>query len=611
MKKNVVLLFLVSVVILAAAERIPDLEKKLRTVSSSKEKIDVLHQLAWAYKNNTPRLTIKYAAEALTLSRQEQDNEKEAKSLHYIGIGNANLGNYEKALEYYYQAIDMHKRIGDSRGIGLLTISIGNIFWYHSDFEESLEYYNRALKLFAELNDKKAISVILNNRAGVYIQWRKLDKALEDYLQSLKIKEELNSQASIAVTLDNIGIIHRELGSYDKALEAHERALRIFENLESKIGIAKSLNNLGLVYKDRQEYLRALEYYHQSLEIKNETGNKNGIAITLDNVGEIYILTKNFQKALEYQKEALKIREEIGEKFGIANCLSKIGRIYKEMEQFPPALDYLNKSLQLARQSDMKVILKENYLYISEIFYARGDSDKSLQYYKKYTDTKEEIFNRATLNKIREIQMKYETDKWQKRIRKTRQKALNIFLGVVSLLVLTLALLAYNRYRLKNNARQLLEQNKQEIESHKSKLKILNEYLKEFLLLKNRKKYEKSTLTPKQAEIYQQELLTFIEEKKPYLDCELTVNVLAEQLAISTRHLSQVINEQIDKNFCDFINHYRVEEAKKILMQTKENKEISILNIAFDVGFNSKSSFNTVFKKHTGMTPSQFRKKVR
>lgn len=120
------------------------------------------------------------------------------------------------------------------------------------------------------------------------------------------------------------------------------------------------------------------------------------------------------------------------------------------------------------------------------------------------------------------------------------------------------------------------------------------------------KKYEKSQLTPERSERYLNKLLRLMETERPYLDGDLTVQKLAEKLSIPAPHLSQTINERLGKSFPDFINSYRVEEAKRKLLDPAL-KHLSVLGIAEEVGFNSKSSFNAVFKKHTNMTPSEFR----
>lgn len=103
------------------------------------------------------------------------------------------------------------------------------------------------------------------------------------------------------------------------------------------------------------------------------------------------------------------------------------------------------------------------------------------------------------------------------------------------------------------------------------------------------------------------ELEKLMESQKVYLDSELNLIKLSELLSVSTHHLSYVINSGFQKNFFQFINEYRVQYAKGLLKDNNNNK-LSILGIAYESGFNSKTSFNTTFKKITGQTPSEFKK---
>ena len=121
------------------------------------------------------------------------------------------------------------------------------------------------------------------------------------------------------------------------------------------------------------------------------------------------------------------------------------------------------------------------------------------------------------------------------------------------------------------------------------------------------KKYEKSQLTPERSERYLNKLLQFMEKESPFTDGDLTISKLADRLSIPASHLSQTINERLSKSFPDFINSYRIEEAKKRLLDPAR-KHYTVLAIAEEVGFNSKSSFNDVFKRHVKMTPTEFRK---
>jgi AraC-like DNA-binding protein len=103
-------------------------------------------------------------------------------------------------------------------------------------------------------------------------------------------------------------------------------------------------------------------------------------------------------------------------------------------------------------------------------------------------------------------------------------------------------------------------------------------------------------------------LTLFMEEEKPFLDSDISLITLADSLGVNPKTLSFVINEHIHKNFNHYINDWRIEEVKKRL-DNKAYDHFKMLSIAFDCGFNSKSTFNLAFKKATGLSPSEYRKR--
>lgn len=106
-----------------------------------------------------------------------------------------------------------------------------------------------------------------------------------------------------------------------------------------------------------------------------------------------------------------------------------------------------------------------------------------------------------------------------------------------------------------------------------------------------------------------QRLTFYMQTEKPYLNPSLSIRNLAEEISMNSRDLSILINQKLQLHFFDFVNEYRIREAMDILRNPTKN-ELTILEILYDVGFNSKSSFNTAFKKHTGKTPTEFRKQA-
>jgi len=118
-------------------------------------------------------------------------------------------------------------------------------------------------------------------------------------------------------------------------------------------------------------------------------------------------------------------------------------------------------------------------------------------------------------------------------------------------------------------------------------------------------KYKSSNLSKEEADVIHTQLLEYMNKSKPFLNSELTINQLAEQTYISARDLSRVINEITGKNFMEFINAYRIDDAKHRLC-SEDNQ--AVLDIAMDVGFNSKSAFYEAFKRVTNTTPTRYRK---
>jgi len=129
-----------------------------------------------------------------------------------------------------------------------------------------------------------------------------------------------------------------------------------------------------------------------------------------------------------------------------------------------------------------------------------------------------------------------------------------------------------------------------------------------FLPLPERnKKYNRTSLPEPYVEHQVSKLMNLMKHQKPHLQNDLKLQDLAELLGISRHHVTQLLNEQVGKTFHEFINAYRIEEACQRLSDPLY-QDYTVLAIAHDVGFNSKTTFNRIFKQHTKMTPSEYAK---
>jgi len=152
-----------------------------------------------------------------------------------------------------------------------------------------------------------------------------------------------------------------------------------------------------------------------------------------------------------------------------------------------------------------------------------------------------------------------------------------------------------------------LEEKIAKVMSHMNDVQKFSEKKEKEELDPNHEKYETSKLDKETLKKYLEILLKYMDEQKPYLDQSLTLKSLSEKISIYSHHISQLLSTCLDKNFNNFINEYRVEDVKMMFMD-EDYDEDTILSIAYQSGFNSKATFNSIFKKSTESTPSQYRK---
>jgi len=123
-------------------------------------------------------------------------------------------------------------------------------------------------------------------------------------------------------------------------------------------------------------------------------------------------------------------------------------------------------------------------------------------------------------------------------------------------------------------------------------------------------KYRTLNIEPELTELYVKSILNYMEKEKPYLSSVYSMKHLSHALEIPYHHLSMTINSHLNQNFYTFMHGYRVEEAKNILID-KKSRNKNLTEVAYEAGFKSKSTFNTVFKKMEGTTPSEYRSRAK
>jgi len=185
-----------------------------------------------------------------------------------------NVDAIRQAIAKYAEAARLYHTLGE-RGkvaecvlkVGVLYLRLGNVYSDLGEKQKALEYYTQALALRRVVGDRAGEATTLNNIGWVYSDLGEKQKALEYYTQALAIFRAVGNRAGEATTLYNIGAVYSDLGEKQKALEYYTQALALFRAVGNRDGEATTLYNIGGVYDALGEKRKALEYYTQAQAI--------------------------------------------------------------------------------------------------------------------------------------------------------------------------------------------------------------------------------------------------------------------------------------------------------------------------------------------------------
>jgi len=548
------------------------------------------------------------------------------------------LINTDSASKYAGIALEIADKYGMVKEEAQACLIIGKVFVQKDNYYEAMVNSEKALQLYRSLDDRKGTAGALCDVGIVHYLLGDYDKALDYYLQALKIQEETEDMPGMVRSLNNISLIYSELENYDKALEYNFKCLEIAERSGNTEIIIKILINIGANYSIKKDFDKSNDYFQKALEyIEKEDMSTDGYYAILNNIGENYMSLDHPEKALDYFTGAMEKIKEIGQERGMAYSVVSIsiGEAYIKLNDQDKAKEYLMEGLEVAKEINSKKMMQLAYLHLSRLFKSKGDYRKSLDYYSMFSEVKDSILNLETSNKVAELQTRYETEKKEKEIKMLNiERQLNdtklsartnwlIFFITGFIIILIFSVVFYiQKIKQQKTNKMLVRKNLEIVASEKQLLESIDksrnteadtggqeaasgEKVKE----EKGGKYSVSPLDEGQKQKIKKDILHAMEYDKIYLNNDISINKLAQHLNISRTYISQVINEKFNVNFTNFVNEYRIRDARRLLSDAR-NKKYTIESVARSVGFNSRPSFNSAFKKYTGITPSFYLRSV-
>ena len=500
---------------------------------------------------------------------------------------------------------------------------------------DSTFYYGQiAIAQAGKLKDTASLAEIYKY-FGVSCYYAALyEKALEYSQKSNEFYDALNDSIGLAKTYNNIGIIYEVSGKNDIGLEYYNKSLQIWNHLiehspndsEAKSSVAYLYNNIGIIYSNIGEKERGKEYYNKSFTIAKRYNDQRCMSLALLNLGNALFYEHEYQKALESLFQSLNLSENLNDQQGIAISTGSISDVYLEMKNYNNAELYLNRVLSIAYGIQANELIKNAYRGLYLLNKEIGKPDSALKYQTLYYQLNDSIYSLESKSKIAELENKYKFEKKEQEIKlleaeqelkdvllRNSRTWLFILIGGIVTSLFFLGLIYFQMLQKKHANKELVRKNREIVKSEDYIRKCLkSEQQKKHLTEKQMQddKYSTSTLTEKQKEDLKLLITNTMENEKLYLNSDFTIDIFSKHLNVSRTYISQVINEKFNMNFNNYINEYRIKEARRVLTD-EANKNLTIETIALSIGFGSKSSFNSAFKKYTGITPSFYMKSSR
>lgn len=530
--------------------------------------------------------------------------------------------------EFNYRNIENHIKFFESRQGGFVALSDYSADDFIDCFLNCAEEARERGFNFLELH------FIYDAADGYRIFKQNYERAFHYYLL---LAEKLNEppfqkfplRGKIFNTIADLYYTFRE---YDDAIHYYSEAMRGVNS-----DVCYSLNGFGLSYRKKEDYEKSNLYFNLILDsarlIEDSRIFDNWEGIAIGNIGINHYLTGDLEGALPVLITATEKIRRIDDYPFLSSCAVWIANIYIQKRDKKAAEKYINLALEKHEATGIQEMSSAMYQLLFNYYLFIGDRQKTALYQDSTLIAKNrenELFSGLVLRHIEQRlrandKIIYDKELETEKMRGKFFKRLAIVAIVALILILTLLWIVFVLYYHKRNAyRELVRKNQnwagmsfgenfsQNIESEKN----INKLERKKESDRSETVYDILDISDLSiTDIKEEDVLVLrqveksILEKKLFRDTDLSLDLLASKTGFNKYYLSVVLNRCTQKNFNTYINEFRVKESIR-MFSDPNHINMKIEQIAFESGFKDRKNFHRVFKRMTGLSPSEFRKSV-
>jgi two-component sensor histidine kinase/tetratricopeptide (TPR) repeat protein len=451
-----------------------DADSLMRIIASSAdpiEKMELFIKLGDNFEYSDPGKAIFYYIEAYETSNKLRTASRNrgllpraeilrAKSLRYMGIVHSDQGNYQEALDKYFEAKKVLEDVRElftsvarqevDLKLAKLLNNIGIVFSNQSIFEVAKEYYLQALSVYTELADQKSIAVVYNSLGIVEARQANIADALKYFRQALDIYTSIEDKEGIAQTQNNIGNVNLHHGNLHEALELYTLAYQGFSEMGYIHRMASTINNIGRVHHRLDENEKAAEHFLESIKLRQEINDKRGLTESFNNLGDLFLDEGSYLLASEYFESALEVSRDLGDNNNLATAYINLGRVADRSGNLNQAIRFTNTGLEIAEEHNLKFIVAGALYNLADYHARTGQYNHAYEISRKHYELSQEILDEQKIRQISELEIGYLAREKQQKIElleqetqinhlKLRQSGILIFVLALLFLVLLIS----------------------------------------------------------------------------------------------------------------------------------------------------------------------------
>jgi tetratricopeptide (TPR) repeat protein len=362
-----------------------------------------------------------YHKAARTIAARLHDELREAEAINALGWNRYASGDYQNALSNFTLALKQLEKFlhnGHTKEEKMaMTLqaavfgNLGNYYGNQGEYQKGLDYFERALRITRQLGNKKGTASKYSNMGNLYGDMGDYQKAISCYFKALKLANEVNHQPLQMVSLINLGSTYMTIHENETALRYFMQAQKLADKLGNKMAQSANFTNIGIIYHEKRDYNNALKYYNNAVNLDRATGNRHSQANNLLNIGSLYQDQKQFARGLEYYLQAKKIFEEINSVHGLAGALNNTGLSYADLGKLDLAEKSLKEAYQIAVELKSLDLLKDSHNHLAVLYELKHQPAKALYHYKEYILYRDSIFNEENTRTNLQKEMQFNYDK--------------------------------------------------------------------------------------------------------------------------------------------------------------------------------------------------------